>query len=116
MTCWMIKKSNGFTEVELLRISESTRAYPYLVLSLQASARSMISGNMMSALTTEKAFLNNFNNVINPQGVMTLKGAKILPPGTIIVHKTLPLGQKGESKAPLPGHKIREFHKYIYEL
>ena len=46
-----------------------------------------------------------------------LKGSKNLPPpGTIIVYKTLPSAQNRESKAPPPGHKIREFHKYIYEL
>ena len=33
MTCWIIKKSQGFTDVGLLRISESIRAYAYLVLS-----------------------------------------------------------------------------------
>ena len=37
----------------------------YLVLSLQASARSRIIGNMASALTAQKAFLNNFENVVN---------------------------------------------------
>ena len=33
MTCWIINKSQGFTDVGLLRISESIRAYAYLVLS-----------------------------------------------------------------------------------
>ena len=32
MTCWIIKKSQGFTDVGLLRISESVRAYAYLIL------------------------------------------------------------------------------------
>ena len=49
----------------LLRISESVRVYAYLILSSQASARSGIVGNMVSALTAQKAFLNNFENVIN---------------------------------------------------
>ena len=49
----------------LLRISESIKAYEYLILSLQASARSSIIGNMASALTTQKSFLNNFENVMN---------------------------------------------------
>ena len=38
------------------RISESVRAYVYLILSLQASVRSTIVGNTASALTTQEAF------------------------------------------------------------
>ena len=38
MTWWIIEKSVGFTDVGLLRISESARAYAYLFLSSQASA------------------------------------------------------------------------------
>ena len=45
-----------------------------------------------------------------------LKGAKILPLGQLLCTKTLPSGQERESKAPPPGHKVREFHKHIYEL
>ena len=55
----------GFTDVGLLRISESVRAYAYLILSSQASARSGIVGNTASALTAQSAFLNNFENVVN---------------------------------------------------
>ena len=55
----------GFTDVGLLRISESVRAYAYFILSSQASARSSIIGNSSSALTAESAFLNNFENVVN---------------------------------------------------
>ena len=58
MTHWIIEKSQGFTDVGLYRISESVRAYAYLMLSLQVSARSSIVENMVSALTTQKAFLN----------------------------------------------------------
>ena len=65
MTHWIIEKSQGFTDVGLLRISESVRAYTYLILSSQASVRSGIMGNAMSALTAQKDFLNNFENVIN---------------------------------------------------
>ena len=65
MTRWIIEKSVGFTDVGLLRISESVRAYAYLILSSQASARSSIVGNTASALTTQSAFLNNFGNVVN---------------------------------------------------
>ena len=41
MTCWTIKKPQGFTDVGLLRILSSVRAYAYLKLSSQASARSL---------------------------------------------------------------------------
>ena len=65
MTRWIIEKSDGFTDVGLYRISESVRAYAYLILSSQASARSSIVGNTVSALTAQSAFLNNFENVVN---------------------------------------------------
>ena len=55
----------GFTDVGLLRILESVRAYAYLILSSQASAKSGIVGNTASALTAQSAFLNNFDNVVN---------------------------------------------------
>ena len=65
-------------------------------------------------------FLSNFMQVsilsiTIPPG-HDLKGAKPSPPGTIIVHKTLPSGQKRESKASPLGHKVWKFHKYIYKL
>ena len=65
MTRWIIEKSVGFTDVGLLRISESARAYAYLILSSQASARSSIVGNIASALTAQSAFLNNFEDIVN---------------------------------------------------
>ena len=65
MTWWIIEKSVGFTDVGLLRISESIRAYAYLILSSQASARSGIVGNTANALTAQSAFLNNFEDVVN---------------------------------------------------
>ena len=55
----------GFTDVGLLRISESVRAYAYLILSSQASARSSIVENTASTLTAQSAFLDNFENVVN---------------------------------------------------
>ena len=55
----------GFTDVGLLRILESVRAYVYLILSSQASARSGIVGNTASALTAQSAFLNNFEDIVN---------------------------------------------------
>ena len=65
MTQWITEASVGFTDVGLLRISERVRAYAYLILSSQASARSSIIGNMASALTAQSAFLNNFEDIVN---------------------------------------------------
>ena len=65
MTRWIIEKSVGFTDVGLLKISESVRAYAYLILSSQASARSEKVGNTANALTAQSAFLNNFENTVN---------------------------------------------------
>ena len=65
MTRWIIEKSVGFTDVGLLKISESVRAYAFLILSSQASARSSVVGNSASSLTAQSVFLNNFENVVN---------------------------------------------------
>ena len=65
MTRWIIETSMGFTDVGLLRISESVRAYAFFILSSQASARSSIVGNSASSLTAQSDFLNNFENVVN---------------------------------------------------
>ena len=54
-----------FYRCGLLRISESVRAYAYLILSSQSSARSSIVENTASALTAQSAFLTNFENVVN---------------------------------------------------
>ena len=55
----------GFTDVGLLRVSESVRAYAYLILRSQASARSSIVGNMASSLIAQSAFFNNFEDIVN---------------------------------------------------
>ena len=65
MTRWIIEKSVGFTDLGLLKILESVRAYAYLILSSQASAGSSIIGNSASSLIAQSAFLNNFENVVN---------------------------------------------------
>ena len=65
MTQWIIETSVGFTDVGLLKISESVRAYAYLILSSQASARSGIVDNTASALTAQTAFFNNFEDIVN---------------------------------------------------
>ena len=49
MTRWIIEKSVGFTDIGLLRILKSVRAYAYLIVSSQASARSSIVGNSASS-------------------------------------------------------------------
>ena len=64
MTQWIIETSVGFTDVGLLRILESVRAYAYSSCC-QASARSGIVGNTASALTAQSAFLNNFEDIVN---------------------------------------------------
>ena len=56
MTRWIIEKSVSFTTVGPLKISVSVKAYAYLILSSQASARSGIVGNTASALTVQLAF------------------------------------------------------------
>ena len=65
MTHCIIEGSVGFTDVGLYKISESIRAYAYLILSSRASARSSIIVNTASALTTQSAFLNNFEDIVN---------------------------------------------------
>ena len=65
MTQWIIETPVGFTDVMLLKISESVRAHAFLILSSQASARFSIVGNTASALTAQSTFLNNFENIVN---------------------------------------------------
>ena len=77
MTWWILEKSVGFTDVGLYKISESLRAYAYLILSSQVSARSSIIENMASALTAQSGFLSNFEDIINCGGKI-LKDIKTL--------------------------------------
>ena len=56
MTQWILEKSVGFTDVGLLKISESITAYAYLILSSQASARSSIVGNTVSTFNCTISF------------------------------------------------------------
>ena len=65
MTQWILEVSVGFTDVGLLKISESIKAYAYLILSSQASARSSIVGNTANALTAQSAFLNVVNRRVD---------------------------------------------------
>ena len=65
MTRWIIQASNGFTNIGLVKISESIRAYVYLILTSQVSARANIVGNTANALTTQQAYLHNFEDIVN---------------------------------------------------
>ena len=65
MMRWTIQTGNGFTDIGLVRISESIRAYAYLILSSQASARANIVKTTANALTTQQIYLNNFENIVN---------------------------------------------------
>ena len=56
---------SSVSDVGLFKISESVRAYAYLILSSQVSARSGIVGNTASALTAYSAFLNNFEDIVS---------------------------------------------------
>ena len=56
MTQWIIEGSVGFTDMGLFKISESVRAYVYLILNSQASATPGIVSNTVSALTAQSAF------------------------------------------------------------
>ena len=63
MTRWILEKLVGFTDIGLLKISKSVRAYTYLILSSQASEitcwqHSKCSHSLIS-------FLNNFENVVS---------------------------------------------------
>ena len=65
VTRWIIKKCQRLTNIVLFRMSESIRAYMYLILSSQAFTRLCIVGNKTSALLAQEAFLNTFENIVN---------------------------------------------------
>ena len=67
MTSWMIEKCQGFTNVGLLRISkcQSLRVFNTEFAGLDEIWYSKIVGKTASALTTQKAFLNNFEDIVN---------------------------------------------------
>ena len=68
MTRWIVDRSQGFTKPDLLMISESVRAYAYLVLSSQASARSSIVGNDASVVNLRVAIqqdIKGYQDMLN---------------------------------------------------
>ena len=62
---WIMKHSHGFTKAGLEKISESVRAYTYLVLTSQTAARHGILGNTAPALAGQRIFYDNLEDVIN---------------------------------------------------
>ena len=55
----------GFTKYGLEKISESIRAYSYLILSSQAAARHGILGTTAQSLAAQRIFYDNLEDVIN---------------------------------------------------
>ena len=62
---WIINSSHGFTKQGLEKISESIRAYSYLILSSQASARHGILGDTAPSLVAQRLFYDNLQDVVN---------------------------------------------------
>ena len=59
------RKISGFYRCGFVKDFRKHRAYAYLILSSQTSARSSIIENSASSLTAQSAFLNNFENIVN---------------------------------------------------
>ena len=62
---WIRPDAHGFTKAGLEKISESIRAYTYLVLTSQAGARHRILGNDAEAIVAQRLFHDNLEDVIN---------------------------------------------------
>ena len=62
---WMMNSSHGFTKYGIEKISESARAYSYLILTSQASARHDILGDTAPALVAQRIFYDNLKDVID---------------------------------------------------
>ena len=62
---WIMNNSHGFSKCGLEKISESIRAYSYLVLTSQAAARHAILGDTAPALVAQRIFYDNFEDVVN---------------------------------------------------
>ena len=61
---WIIKKLDGITKPGIEKLSESVRAYAYLILTSQTSTRSQIVGFGASEFNAQRMFLNTFENII----------------------------------------------------
>ena len=62
---WITNSSHGFTKAGVEKISESIRAYSYLVLTSQAAARHGILGDTAPALAAQRIFYDNLEDIIN---------------------------------------------------
>ena len=62
---WIINSSHGFTKHGLEKISDSIRAYSYLVLTSQSAARHGILGENAQAIAAQRLFYDNLEDVIN---------------------------------------------------
>ena len=62
---WIMNSSHGFTKYGLEKISESIRAYSYLILSSQASARHGILGETAQSLAAQRILYDNLEDVIS---------------------------------------------------
>ncbi len=62
---WIMPDSNGFTKAGIEKISESIRAYTYLILTSQYGARHGILGNGAEAIVAQRLFHDNLEDVIN---------------------------------------------------
>ena len=62
---WIVNSSHGFTKSGVEKISESVRAYSYLILSSQASARHGILGDTAQSLAAQRIFYNTLEDIIN---------------------------------------------------
>jgi len=62
---WIMNSSHGFTKYGLEKISESIRAYSYLILTSQASARHGMLGDTAQSLVAQRLFYDNLEDIIN---------------------------------------------------
>lgn len=64
---WILEKSKGLTRIGVNKLSESVRAYAYLILYAQANAKSSIIGNNSQSLDAQNILLNSFECLIDNQ-------------------------------------------------
>ena len=62
-----MNESHGFTKIALEKISESIRAYTYLILTSQVAARHIIIGDTAPAISAQRIFYDNLNEVISKE-------------------------------------------------
>ena len=65
LTRWIIPQSKGFTRKGIEKISNSVRAYIYLVLTSQVQPRSSIVGDSAPAVDAQQVFKSMFKALIN---------------------------------------------------